>query len=81
MYTFSASHCSCEKRIHDRTQRDRQQVECIARNLLETLKREKLILDWKKRQAARAAVNVAIEQVLDKEIPSGLHLRSLRTKM
>ena len=51
------------------SERDRQQVKRVARDLLETLKREKLVLDWKKHQAARAAVKVAIEQVLDKELP------------
>jgi type I restriction enzyme R subunit len=53
----------------DLSERDRQQVKRVARDLLETLKREKLVLDWKKRQTARAAVKVAIEQVLDNELP------------
>ncbi|HEX6819734.1 MAG TPA: type I restriction enzyme endonuclease domain-containing protein, partial [Ktedonobacterales bacterium] len=53
----------------DLSERDRQQVKRVARDLLETLKREKLVLDWKKRQAARAAVKVAIRDVLDKELP------------
>ncbi len=51
------------------SERDRDQVKRVARDLLETLKHEKLILDWKKRQSARAAVQVAIRDVLDKELP------------
>ncbi len=51
------------------SERDRAQVKRVARDLLETLKHEKLVLDWKKRQSARAAVQVAIRDVLDKELP------------
>jgi type I restriction enzyme, R subunit len=40
-------------------------VKQTARKLLETLKTEKLTLDWRKRQQARAAVKVAIEEILD----------------
>jgi type I restriction enzyme R subunit len=36
---------------------------------LETLKREKLVLDWRKRQQSRAQVRVAIETVLDQDLP------------
>ena len=32
---------------------------------MKTLKREKLVLDWKKRQTTRAAVRYTIETVLD----------------
>lgn len=49
--------------------RDRDQVKRVARDLLATLKHEKLVLDWKKRQSARVAVQVAIRDVLDKELP------------
>ena len=51
------------------SERDRAQVKRVARDLLVTLKHEKLVLDWKKRQSARAAVQVAIRDVLDKELP------------
>ena len=34
--------------------------------VLETLKQEKLVLDWRKRQQSRAAVKVAIEEILDR---------------
>jgi len=42
------------------------QVKEVAREMLETLKQEKLTLDWRKKQQARAAVRVAIEEWLDK---------------
>lgn len=40
----------------------------VAKELLQKLKREKLVLDWKKRQATRAAVRLTINTVLD-ELP------------
>ena len=51
------------------SRREINQVKNTARELLEILKREKLILDWRKRQQARAQVRVTIEQVLDKGLP------------
>ena len=47
---------------------EEREVKEVAKQLLETLKREKLVLDWKKRQATRAAVRYAIETMLD-ELP------------
>jgi len=41
------------------------QVKKVAKSLLETLKREKLVLDWRKRQQTRQAVRVCIEEILD----------------
>jgi len=41
------------------------EVKKVARELLGTLKREKLVLDWKKRQTTRAAVRLAVDTVLD----------------
>jgi len=40
-------------------------VKKVARELLETLKKEKLVLDWKKRQTTRAAVRYTVETMLD----------------
>ena len=40
----------------------------VAKELLQKLKSEKLVLDWKKKQATRAAVRYTIETVLD-ELP------------
>ena len=45
-----------------------KQVKSIARKLLETLKSEKLVLDWRQKQQTRAGVQLAIKQMLD-ELP------------
>jgi type I restriction enzyme R subunit len=47
------------------TSDERDQVKKIAHELLETLKQEKLVLDWRKRQQSRAEVRLAIEETLD----------------
>ncbi len=47
------------------TKKDLSQVKKVAKELLESLKREKLVLDWRKRQQARAAVRLTIEEILD----------------
>jgi len=44
---------------------EKQQVKKVARELVEILKKEKLVLDWRKRQQTRAAVRLAIEEILD----------------
>lgn len=44
-------------------------VRGVARDLLGTLRREKLALDWRKRQHARARDRVAIEELLDQGLP------------
>ncbi len=51
------------------TEKERNEVKRVARDLLATLKREKLGLDWRKRQETRAQVLVAIQDVLDKGLP------------
>ncbi|MFZ2447374.1 MAG: type I restriction endonuclease subunit R [Syntrophobacteraceae bacterium] len=48
---------------------DRDKVKSTARELLATLKAGKLVLDWRKRQQARAEVRVTIEKVLDQGLP------------
>src|SRR5205814_5575796 len=50
------------------TAAEEREVKKVAKQLLETLKREKLVLDWKKRQSTRAAVRYTIETVFD-ELP------------
>jgi len=40
----------------------------VAQDLLATLKKEKLVLDWKKTQQGRGAVRVAVEEKLE-ELP------------
>ena len=47
-------------------EKEKDEVKRVSRNLLETLKKGKLVLDWRKRQQARASVRVAIETGLDK---------------
>ncbi len=49
-------------------EKERQQVKRVAKELLAKLKREKIVLDWRKRQQSRAAVRLCVEQVLD-ELP------------
>jgi len=50
----------------DLTEKQKEQVKKVARELLETLKQEKLVLDWRKRQQTRASVRLCIEQMLDR---------------
>ncbi len=51
------------------TNGEQEQVKRIVRTLLETLKREKLILDWRKKQQAQAAVKKAVRDLLRSELP------------
>ena len=48
---------------------DERKVKKVAKELLDTLKREKLTLDWRKQQSTRATVRYTIETALDKELP------------
>ncbi|MGQ0600826.1 MAG: type I restriction endonuclease subunit R, partial [Anaerolineales bacterium] len=47
------------------TKKEQGQVKKVAKDLLTTLKAERLVLDWRKRQQARAAVRLAIAEALD----------------
>ena len=47
------------------TKEEEKEVKQVARVLLENLKREKLVLDWRKRQQSRAVVQLAIAETLD----------------
>ncbi len=47
------------------TEKEKLAVKSVAKELLSTLKREKLVLDWRRRQQSKAAVKVAIEEILD----------------
>jgi type I restriction enzyme R subunit len=47
------------------TKKDEQQVKNVARAMLQTLKKEKLVLDWRKKQQSRAAVRLCIQQMLE----------------
>jgi type I restriction enzyme, R subunit len=50
----------------DITAKEEKQVKKVATDMLHTLKAGKLVLDWRKRQQARAAVRLCIEEFLDK---------------
>jgi type I restriction enzyme R subunit len=43
-----------------------QQVRRVAQEVLAVLKREKLVLDWRKERRTHAAVRVAVEETLDR---------------
>src|SRR5437667_2617853 len=47
------------------SEQEKAEVKKVARTLLETLKREKLVLDWRKKQQAKADVQVTIDRMLD----------------
>ena len=47
------------------TKKEARQVKKVAHELLQTLKSEKLVLDWRKKQQARAAVQVCIRDSLE----------------
>jgi type I restriction enzyme R subunit len=51
------------------TDKEKDKVKKVARNLLATLKREKLVLDWRKKQQARAQVSTTIKTILDSGLP------------
>ncbi|MPM52655.1 hypothetical protein SDC9_99415 [bioreactor metagenome] len=61
-------------------EKDKQQVKKVARQLLETLKKEKLVLDWRKKQQARADVLYTIEKLLDNELPRSYATEIYRLK-
>ncbi|SHK29462.1 type I restriction endonuclease subunit R [Desulforamulus aeronauticus] len=64
----------------DLTEKEKQQVKVAARQLLETLKTEKLVLDWRKKQQARAEVLYTIEKVLDDDLPRSFSTELYRKK-
>ncbi len=47
------------------TQKDILSVKKVAHDLLEKLKSEKLVLDWRKKQQARASVRLCVEEILE----------------
>ena len=46
------------------TEMEKDAVKAISKELLETLKRERLVLDWRQRQQSRAAVKLTVFQML-----------------
>ena len=53
----------------DLTKKEKDKVKLVSKKLLEKLKREKLVLEWRKRQQTRADVLLAIQTILDEELP------------
>jgi type I restriction enzyme R subunit len=51
------------------SEKEKDQVKKAARSLLETLKRERLVLDWRKKQQERAKVLTTIKNILDSGLP------------
>jgi type I restriction enzyme R subunit len=51
------------------TKKEREGVKQIAQDLLHTLKAERLVLEWRSKQQARAAVQLAIQVALEKLPP------------
>jgi type I restriction enzyme R subunit len=50
----------------DVTPKEERAIKKVSRDLLHTLKARQLVLDWRKRQQARAAVRLCIEESLDR---------------
>lgn len=61
------------------TQKDEAQVKAACRELLATLKREKLVLDWREKQQTRAGVRNAIK-VEFRKLPSPPYTRELQNE-
>jgi type I restriction enzyme R subunit len=51
------------------SEKEKGNVKKVARDLLATLKHEKLVLDWRKKQQARAQVSTTIKTILDTGLP------------
>jgi type I restriction enzyme R subunit len=51
------------------SKKEQLQVKTAAKDLLEKLKQEKIVLDWRTRQQSRALVRLAIETILNDELP------------
>ena len=48
---------------------DKAEVKKVVQELLETLKREKLVLDWRKKQQAQAAVRKTVRDMFNAALP------------
>ncbi len=48
---------------------ERDEVKTTVRKLLETLKREKLVLDWRKQTQTRAQVRLVVDNILGEDLP------------
>lgn len=55
--------------VPELAEKERAQVKKVCKELLETLKAEKLVLDWRKKDRARSDVRRTMEIVLDRGLP------------
>ena len=51
------------------SEKEKDEVKKVVRSLLATLKREKLVLDWRKKQQARANVFITVRDMLNERLP------------
>ena len=61
------------------TEKEKHEIKKVAKELLSTLKQEKLVLDWRRRQQTKAAVKVAIEDILD-QLPDSYSTEAYQRK-
>lgn len=64
----------------DLTEKEKIEVKKVAKELLSTLKAEKLVLDWRKKQKAVAEVKKEIEDRLDKGLPESYDVETYEEK-
>jgi len=57
------------KPVPELAEKEKAQVKKVCKELLETLKAEKLVLDWRKKDRARSDVRRTMEIVLDRGLP------------
>ncbi|WP_065761812.1 type I restriction endonuclease subunit R [Pseudomonas defluvii] len=55
--------------VPELTEKERAEVKKVCKELLETLKAEKLVLDWRKKDRARSDVRRTLEIVFDRGLP------------
>jgi len=65
----------------DLPDKETRQVKKAAKDLLKVLKREKLVLDWRKFQRTRAAVKISIGDMLDEGLPESFSPELFRHKV
>ena len=62
------------------TEKEKLEIKKVAKELLLTLKQEKLVLDWRRRQQTKAAVKVEIEKILDRQLPDSYSTEAYERK-
>lgn len=60
------------------TKKKEQEIKIIAKELLEKLKEQKFVLDWKKKTRTRADVQVTIEAILWERLPEPLYTPKIK---